>query len=218
MTVDQLYTPTHQRHFDKLSRLPITVDREGLRLGEQYVMFFAEDELMRIHAAALLADRPGADVLEVGLGLGVFAAQTSGFRPGSYTAIEVNHDVAAFTRESVLNRLDVPVTVHTQPWQLVPFGQHTYDAIMYDTWPPEGLADDDFARFVEHVALPRLRPGGRLSFFCSGAEISERRAQVLDAFTAWSVRPYTLPADRTPRSWTKPTRDFVIPVATKEAT
>jgi spermidine synthase len=217
MSVEQLYTPTHRRHIDGLRRLPATVDREGLRLGEQYVMFFAEDELMRIHAAALLAGKPGADVLEVGLGLGVFAAQTSGLRPRSYTAIEIHEDVAALTQKSVLDHLGVPVTVHAQPWQLVPFGQSTYDAIMYDTWPPDGLADDDFARFIEHVALPRLRPGGRLSFFCSGTEIGERRAQILDdAFRSWSVRRYTLPSDRTPRGWTKPTRDFVIPVATKE--
>ena len=45
MISDRLYGPVHQRHIDRLRGLPVTVDDQGLRLGSQYVMFFAEDEL-----------------------------------------------------------------------------------------------------------------------------------------------------------------------------
>lgn len=216
MSNERLYTPVHRTHVDWLRGLPVAVDGEGLRLGSQYVMFFAEDELMRIHAELLLTDLPHAHVLEVGLGLGVFAGQTTGFDLASYTAIEVHPSVAALSQASVLDRLCVPVTMHIQPWQLVPLTGRSFDAIMYDTWPPDGLADEDFARFIEHVAIPCLRPGGRFSFFYSGSQLSQRRAKVLDeAFPGWSMRHYTLPADRTPRGWTKPTREFIVPIATK---
>lgn len=218
MINDSLYGPVHQRHIDRLRGLPVTIDDQGLRLGPQYVMFFAEDELMRIHAEALLAGLPDAHVLEVGLGLGVFADQAARFRIASYTAIEAHPDVVTLTQASVLDRLDVPVTVHTRPWQLTPLQRSAFDAIMYDTWPPDGLADEDFARFVEHVALPCLRPGGRFTFFNSGTCISRRRAEVLDAaFPGWTALRYTLPADRVPRGWTKPTRQFLVPVAAKGA-
>jgi len=216
MNAEVLFTPVHRRHVEWLHRQPVVVDPEGMRLGGQYVMFFAEAELMRLHAADLLAGRSRGDVLEVGLGLGVFAEQAASIGMGTYTAIEVHSGVADLTRASVLDRLSIPVTVHTRPWQLTRLPSTSFDAIMYDTWPPEGLADDDFTRFVEHVALPCLRPRGRFSFFCSGSTVSSRRREVLDsAFPGWTTRRYTMPAECMPGGWTKPTRDFVIPIAVK---
>lgn len=216
MSVEGLFTPVHRRHVEWLRRLPVSIDQQGMRIGGQYVMFFAEAELMRLHAAGLLAGRPAGDVLEVGLGLGVFAEQAASIGMASYTAIEAHRGVADLTRASVLDRLGVPVTVHARPWQLTELPQASFDAIMYDTWPPDGLADEDFARFVEHVALPCLRPGGRFSFFWSGSAVSGRRVEILNgAFPGWTARRYTLPDDCVPAGWTKPTRDFVIPIAVK---
>lgn len=65
MTLSQV----HHHHLAELRSLPAVLDSEGLRIGDQYVMFFAEAELMREHATHLLAGSPQADVLEVGLGL-----------------------------------------------------------------------------------------------------------------------------------------------------
>jgi hypothetical protein len=87
---------------------------------------------------------------------------------------------------------------------------------MYDTWPPEGHADDDFASFVDMVVHRCLRPGGRFSFFQSGRDITEARRAVMDAqFTRWSNRPYVFRPDEVPVEWTKETTDFVIPVAVR---
>ncbi|GIJ28854.1 hypothetical protein Vqi01_40160 [Micromonospora qiuiae] len=204
----------HRRHIAHLRAQPATVDAEGLRIGTQYVMFFAEADLMREHARLLIegCDRPR--VLEVGLGLGVFATQLG--RVGSYTAIEPHPGVALMARDHVLDHVTAPVRVHTEPWQLVPLPAEAFDAIMYDTWPPDGHADADFAQFVAQVAIPCLRPGGRFSFFHSGTSISPARRQVLDRhFAEWTAHPYTMPAEQTPSHWTKPTRDFLIPIATK---
>ena len=164
----------------------------------------------------LVGDRPSADVLEVGLGLGVFAAQLSAFGPRSYVAVEPHDEVAHLVTPTVRSVLTCPVTVLVQPWQVVDLVPGSVDAIMYDTWPPEGHADADFAAFVEHVAVPALRPGGRFSFFHSGTALPAQRAAVLDRhFSRWTATGYFLPPHQVPAAWTKPTRDFLVPVAEK---
>ncbi|WP_431728323.1 class I SAM-dependent methyltransferase [Verrucosispora sp. TAA-831] len=204
----------HRRHIARLRAQPATVDAEGLRIGAQYVMFFAEADLMREHALLLTRGCSRPRVLEVGLGLGVFATQLG--RVDSYTAIEPHPGVALLAHDRVLDHFAAPVRVHAEPWQLVSLPAGAFDAIMYDTWPPDGHADADFAQFVAQVAIPCLRPGGRLSFFHSGTSISPARRQVLDRhFAEWTTHPYTMPAEQTPPHWTKPTRDFLIPIATK---
>jgi spermidine synthase len=206
----------HARHVAALRGMPVIVDAEGLRIGRQFVMFFAEAELMREHATRLADGVAGADILEVGLGLGVFAEQLPDRNIGSYTAIEPHPGVAALARQRVLDSFPAPVTVHNEPWQLVTLQAGAFDAIMYDTWPPDGHADADFADFVAHVAIPCLRPSGRFSFFHSGVHISRARRDVLDRhFASWTAHPYTMPAADVPPRWTKPTRDFLIPIATK---
>jgi spermidine synthase len=108
------------------------------------------------------------------------------------------------------------VRVITQPWQLARLPTQAYDVVMHDTWPPDGYADADFAQFVERVAIPCLRPGGRFSFFHSGAMLGEARRNVLDQyFPRWTAYPYTMPEEQVPRHWTKPGREFLIPIAIK---
>jgi spermidine synthase len=206
----------HRRHLDTLGGLPAIIDDEGLRIGSEYTMFFAEAELMRQHAVHLLDGMRDPDVLEVGLGLGVFAEQAARLGVGSYTAIEAHAGVARLAEQRVRPAFAGRVTLITEAWQLVALPAAAFDVIMYDTWPPDGHADTDFAFFVEHVAVPCLRPGGRFSFFHSGQQLSPARADVLERqFAGWTAYGYTLPEEQTPPHWTKPSREFVIPIATK---
>lgn len=206
----------HRRHLATLSGLPAILDAEGLRIGAQYTMFFAEAELMRHHASHLLDGVHEPEVLEIGLGLGVFAEQAARLGVGSYTAIEAHPEVARLAQRRILPLFTGRAILITEAWQLVDLPADAFDAIMYDTWPPDGHADNDFAVFVEHVAIPCLRPGGRFSFFSSGSQLSPARASALERhFEKLTVYRYSLPVERTPRHWSKPSRDFLIPVATK---
>ena len=206
----------HIRHLEELRALPAEIDSTGLRLGGTYVMFFAENDLMAEHACRLVADRSAARVLEVGLGLGVFAEQLATHHPGSYLAVEPHPGVVELVAPRVSAAMPCPVTVLVQPWQALDLPPASIDAIMYDTWPPEGHADADFAAFIEQVALPALRPGGRFSFFHSGAELPLTRARVLDRnFLKWSAAPFRLPQTKLPAAWTKPSADFLVPIAVK---
>ncbi|GAB2814277.1 hypothetical protein GCM10022221_10140 [Actinocorallia aurea] len=209
-----IYTETHHAHIKHLRSLDVRVDDEGMLLGGTYVMFFAEADLMGLHADALLSGVRDADVLEVGLGLGIFAEQMAKHRPASYTAIEPHPEVAAMTWQRALQGVAARVAVLRRPWQLTECAPSAYDAIMYDTWPPDGHADADFASFVEHVAVQALRPGGRFSFFSSGPRLAPERERVLDRFfTSWSQTSYEMSSRLVPRGWTKPTAQFVVPVA-----
>lgn len=206
----------HRRHLTWLAGLPATIDNEGLRIGTQYTMFFAEADLMRHHAIHLLHGVNQPDVLEVGLGLGVFATQAAQLGVGSYTAVEAHPGVARLGAQRILPAFAGRATLLTGAWQSVTLPARAFDAIMYDTWPPDGHADNDFAVFVEHVAVPCLRPGGRFSFFHNGTPLSPVRAAVLDRnFLDWTAHPHTMPAEQTPPHWTKPSRQFLIPVARK---
>ncbi|MEV4716670.1 class I SAM-dependent methyltransferase [Micromonospora noduli] len=211
-----LLDEAHLCHLRELRARPATIDDEGLRLGDTYVMFFAESGLMAEHAAALIGGRCGADVLEVGLGLGVFAQQLAPLAPASYTAVEPHPAVVNLVAPRVRTDLPCPVTIVVEPWQALDLESESVDAIMYDTWPPDGYADADFTSFVEQVAVPALRPAGRFSFFHSGSRMSEARARVLDEhFPGWSATSVTIPSNRLPTGWTKPTGDFLVPCAQK---
>ncbi|MFV2022276.1 class I SAM-dependent methyltransferase [Micromonospora sp. LOL_023] len=215
MTTKKL-SDVHMMHLAALRAQSAVIDAEGLRIGSQYVMFFAEANLMREHVTRLTEGFTRPNVLEVGLGLGVFATQLLEREVGSFTAIEPHPEVALMARTRVVDAFDVPVRVLVDPWQLVTLPADAFDAIMYDTWPPDGHADSDFAEFVAHVAMRCLRPGGRFSFFHSGTSIGPARRAVLDRhFAKWTAYPHTMPAEQTPPHWTKPSRDFLVPIATK---
>jgi spermidine synthase len=206
----------HVRHLEQLRSRTPAIDRQGLRLGDTYVMFFAEAELMAEHARRLVADHAEPQVLEVGLGLGVFAEQLGAHRIGSYRAVEPHPGVVELVAPRVRSALRCEVTFEAQPWQSVALPPASVDAIMYDTWPPDGHADADFARFVEHVAVPALRPGGRFSFFHSGRHLPAARTYVLDKhFPGWQAAPYRIPPAHLPAAWSKPSADFLVPIAMK---
>jgi SAM-dependent methyltransferase len=206
----------HVRHLAELRARPAVIDGEGLRLGHTYVMFFAESGLMAEHARRLTAGRSAARVLEVGLGLGVFAEQLSPYQPGAYLAVEPHPDVVDLVAPRVRSALSCEVAMLVRPWQSLDLPTSSFDAIMYDTWPPEECADADFATFVERVAAPVLRPGGRFSFFHSGTQLPDTRARVLDVhFPGWVTHSYRMPPEALPAAWAKPTADFLVPIAVK---
>ena len=200
---EPLLTDSHVAHLRDLCARLATWDADGLRLGEQYVMFHAESALMRRHAELLTADGR-CDVLEIGGGLGVFALQVLGLGIRSYTAVEPHPSVAARLRTLVADSAGAAVTrVLQAPWQSMVDSFEPCDAIMYDTWPPHGMEDRDFELFVRRVGVPCLRPAGRFSFFASG-DPSERRLRCLHQnFASVHVEHFDLGS--MPKSWTKPT-------------
>jgi spermidine synthase len=216
VTVLAEVTRAHREHWRWLCTQPVTVNAQGMRLGDTYTMFFAEADLMARHAAALIAGRSGVDVLEIGLGLGFFAQQLPPDRVASYTAVEVHPGVAAHTGHRVLDHLPFPWELVTAAWQYAGLEGGRWDVIMFDTWPPPGRADADFTRFTR-LAARLLRPGGHFGFFASGTTLAPARADALDAhFTTWHAEPYRMPAHLVPEGWTKPTTDFLITTATVE--
>jgi SAM-dependent methyltransferase len=214
--VRTLLDPEHSAHISDLRTRAVTIDDVGMRLGGNYIMFFAEAELMREHARRVTDGTPGADVLEIGLGLGVFAEQLSSLAVRSYTVVEPLREVVDHTWERVVVPLRLPSTLHLEPWQTARLPADAFDAVMYDSLPPEGQDDRDFTTFVEQVAMKVLRPGGRLTFFSPGPRIEPARIAVLDAlFAGWSAEPFTLSTAAVPDGWTLGTNEFRIPVAVK---
>jgi hypothetical protein len=212
---EQLLTDVHRAHLARLTALPAVWEPDGLRLGEQYVMFNAEAALMRRHAELLLDGVDGGDLLEVGGGLGVFAraALRRGLR--SYTAIEPHLDVArALARLVACEARGARTRVVAAPWQAATGDLGRYHAIMYDTWPPEGHADRDFALFIERVCMRRLHPAGRFSFFSSGDPSSTRLAILRARFAHVHVEAFEL--TDLPPSWTKPTARCSICLAIRD--
>ena len=206
----------HARHIANLRRMTVSIDEVGMLLGGRYIMFFAEVGLMSRHARLVTEGICSPDVLEIGLGLGIFAEQLSREDLGSYTVVEPSREVISKTWDRVVAALGVPTELREEAWQSARFEPETYDSIMYDTVPPEGQADRDFGIFVEEVALRVLRPGGRLTFFSPGKQVSPARADILNAaFDSWTADSYSIPPEVVPPGWTLGTRDFRVPVAVK---
>jgi len=150
-SVHQAYLRQRLRYED--GRL---LDRDG-----RGIMMGWEAPLMERHAAAL-APEPGADVLNVGFGLGLVDGCLQSRGPRTHAIIEAHSDVQAELRARGWHERP-GVTVHLGKWQDVvgslPDG--SFDAIFWDTWKETYI---DILGFFAH--LPRLlKPGGRFSFF-----------------------------------------------------
>jgi hypothetical protein len=204
----------HARHIAELRAQQVAVIDDTLFIGNQPTMFLAERGLMRRHAQKLLEGFDAPVVLDVGTGLGVFAECALEHPIHAYIGIEPQRLVAARAIQTVLAGAPCCVTMHADPWQSVRIHSNTVDAIMLDTWPPDGHADADFEDFIRLVALRVLRDDGRLSFFCSGDRVPPSRLAVLHAsFEDVCSEPFAL-AER-PRHWAKPTLRFVVPIASR---
>ena len=165
------------------------------------VMMRWEEPIMRAHADTLRC--AGADVLNIGFGMGLIDGAISDAAPRSHTIVEAHPDILAAMRSAGWT---ARATIVDGRWQAPPTQQHagpatacdpgptaqerlcdlgTYDAIFYDTFD-EGL--DTFDLFCS--ALPALlRPGGTFSWFNgfgghsarAHSAASERAARLLDA-------------------------------------
>jgi len=209
-----LFTQIHQEHIRRLHMLRVTIDKIGLKMGDTYAMFFAEQQLMEKHAKYLLYGKNKSRVLEIGYGLGIFAGQISKLDISSYTAVEVHPDLVK--KAEVWSKTlphQISTRIINKPWQLCINELETYDVIMYDTWPPKGLENSDFKLFVENVCMKVLYEGGRFSFFNSGPQISPKRKRILESKFK-SVIYYNYGLSVEPEYWTKSGLRFVIPIAT----
>jgi protein arginine N-methyltransferase 2 len=118
-----------------------------------------EKPLMERHAA-VLAPRPGLDVLNIGFGLGLIDTALQQRSPHSHTIVEAHPGVLA--RMEASGWMQRPgVRVIAGRWQDTEPQLGTYDAVFFDTFGEDYQA---LRRF--HALLPRLlRPGGVYSFF-----------------------------------------------------
>ena len=178
-------TLTALKNSEYLSR---GVKYDGDRLideGDDAVMMEWETPLMEAHAERLCAaGAGGADVLNVGFGMGIIDSAIQRHRPRSHTIIEAHPAVhARMVRDGWTARPGVRVLFGR--WQDVLPGleEASFDAAYYDTY---GEHDADMADF--HEQLPRLlRAGGVYSFFNGMCPFN-----VFFQGVACSVRPPTI--------------------------
>eukprot|EP00933_Yihiella_yeosuensis_P015552 TRINITY_DN13518_c0_g2_i1.p1 TRINITY_DN13518_c0_g2~~TRINITY_DN13518_c0_g2_i1.p1 ORF type:complete len:238 (+),score=37.62 TRINITY_DN13518_c0_g2_i1:230-943(+) len=119
-----------------------------------------EGPLMERHAEALLPE--GANVLNVGFGLGLVDGFLAERGPLSHTIIEAHPDV--LRKMESLGWLEKKgVSVYRGRWQDVigKLPSESFDAIYFDTW---NETYNDVLEFQDHVQR-LLREGGRFSFF-----------------------------------------------------
>lgn len=204
----ELITERHERYFRRTAQASVGLDQHGLLIDGEYVMFYAERELMRRHAKKLVAPRV-TDLLEVGFGLGVFAQEANLLAPRSYACVELHPAVAAYASH-MLRPFSHPCVVLDGAWQEA-LAEHpaTYSSVMLDDLSPEGYEADDFVNFVVEVIPTVLCPGGTFSFFCCGA-LDDRRSSALESvFDEVSVERCSL-ADKLPSEWPMSTDWFLI--------
>lgn len=205
-------TETHKRHWNYICSLKPEWDGQGLKLGDNYVMFYAERALMERHFELLCEDTVSPRVLDIGAGLGVFANVACSRPISSYTGVELHPEVADRLEEQ-LQQLGTNVlsTIIAKPWQECLNQLDMYDLIMYDTWPPDDLKENDFSWFIENLCRHKLAKNGRFSFFCNGAP-SKSRIDVLKAhFRGLHVEQFEV--RDVPSSWNKATPICTICVA-----
>jgi hypothetical protein len=133
-------------------------------------------------------------VLEIGIGAAQFACGLRGRSIGSYDGIEVSAKLikrAGPLLSDLANQ--VPVALHKGPWQSLLPTLGRFDVVLYDTWPPEGCAEQDFEAFMLELTDGHLSEVGRLSFLTVGADAPAGRVERLkQVFEDVTVRTSTL--------------------------
>jgi spermidine synthase len=142
----------------------VVLNRDGLVVDGQPAMYYAEQALFGEHAVQLIRDRPAADVLEIGFGLGVFASEINHRSPKTYTCIELNSSITRLARH-LLSPFDHPCQVIEGAWQWnIPTGRR-WDIVVFDSLPEPGYEDEEFELFVGHCLPDVLRADGVFGFF-----------------------------------------------------
>lgn len=134
---------------------------DELRVGDTICMYEWERPLMRAFAQRLC---PCESLLEVGFGMGIFAAEAQALGPARHTIIEVHPELAA-AAELWASGCPSPPEVIEAPWQDCIADLGRYDAIFYDSFAPDHTLLGELETFVGISARALLRPGGRLGIW-----------------------------------------------------
>lgn len=144
-------------------RADITANR--LTIGGYHVMESWETPVMQGMVDDLRIGGE-SDVLEIGFGLGISAAQIAEKTPRSYTVIELHPDVADRAEEWAAGSAIQSTTVVRNAYQSAAprMQDNSFDAIFFDPYPNDAhewaLMQSDFMPTAHRL----LRPKGRLAY------------------------------------------------------
>lgn len=218
MKGEKIIFPEHELFWKQWIEKKCVIDSEGLKIGDDYLMFFAERELMRKHAGMLIGNNRKKNLLEIGYGLGIFSEEAFAVGVNSYTIIEIHPELikrAKNWRETLIDPDKVKII--SKPWQLSLNLLKKYDAIMYDSCPPPGWDNIDFKYLIEILCKDHLKDGGLFSYFNIGPSVDPERAKILENyFRRIAVLQYEIKV--IPQNWSLPTDQFLVAVYKKLAT
>lgn len=213
----EIITPAHKSFWKQWMKKKCIINEEGLKIGDDYLMFFAERELMRKHAELLIGNNKEKDLLEIGYGLGVFSEEALTLGVKSYTIIEIHPELierAKKWRQTLSNPDKVKIINH--PWQLSLSILGKYDAIMYDSCPPPGWDNMDFKHLIEILCKYHLKDGGLFSYFNIGLSVDSEREKMLENnFRRTAELQYEMKV--IPPNWSLSTDQFLVAVYKKLA-
>lgn len=205
-------------HADKIAPTFVTgtpanvaQERAHSALSDAEIMEDWQVPIMQQMAAAVA--RPGADVLEIGMGRGVSAAFVQQHNPASHTIIECNETI---TREFDAFKSQYPgrdIKMIESMWQDCLDQLDTYDGLLFHTYPN---SSEEFveqvvksATFAEHffdTAVSLLRPGGVLTYLTNEGDSLSRSHQraLLSRFSQFNTSLITdlpVPQDTRDSHW-----------------
>ena len=170
--------------FETWASAPLSWSDDAAKVGDAPIMYAWERPLMEAYAARLC--RPDRDLLEIGFGMGIFAAAAERRGVRSHTIVEPHPEILA--RAHAFARQSAAVRVVGDYWQRCHAELGCYDAIFYDSWSPDETLLDDLSAFFALASSRLLRPDGVLAFWVPGATVSEAmQAAALDSFDALSL-------------------------------
>ena len=207
-TLNEIFTEVHNKHFSEFISRKMTIAHGVMKVGDEPVMFAAEQEAMQRYAHHLFEHGSG-HVLEIGFGLGVFAEAAHQYFPTTYTAIEVHPEIAEYASQRLSDFQSHSPNVITKPWQLALPGLGKFDIVMCDSCPPPGYSDFDFENLVSLLALKHLNKGGRFSFFWCGETMSEKRDKIIHSHFS-RVTYDKVSMSKPPKGWVKDSCSFII--------
>ncbi|MDD5531017.1 MAG: class I SAM-dependent methyltransferase [bacterium] len=210
-----MFQTVHFQYINDLCNSTCIIDKEGLKIGRQYVMFFNEKELMYKHASLLLQDNDSKDLLEIGYGLGIFSQAACSIGVKSQTIIEIHPwlvERAKIWRDSL--KEPNKVFIINNAWQKSLESLGKYDAIMYDACSPSGYSHYDFEYLIEILCSEKLKAGGLLSFWNSGVRIPPIKEHILKN-NFKTIHKYKYKMISIPKHWVQKTNCFIIPIAVK---
>jgi len=206
-------TDKHRVHWERLKDSIVTVRDGCLFFDDSPVMFESEFQILEKYASLLLASKKNARVLDVGFGMGIFASTLNSFNISGYVGIELN-TLACQRGKKVLSGMNFcnDAMLLNASWQEVVLNIGEFDAILYDTWPPNGYEDNDFRMFVECCKHGLLKENGRFGYVSIGAEFSMYRVKILlEQFKSVHIEQIKL--FEKPNHWHHATTCFHIIVA-----